>query len=72
MHVSIGLQKGTENGTLTIFDMLGNAVKIIAIGNIGQGNYTTTIDLSDMPEGILVLQFESEDINENIKIVHLK
>jgi hypothetical protein len=72
MNVTISFIKSSGNSTLKIYNIFGTEVKSIVLGNIEAKTYTTLIDLSKIPTGILLLQFQSDNVKENIKFVHVR
>jgi hypothetical protein len=72
INVVISLHTSSKNCILKLFNMHGEEIKSIYLGNIKAKSYTTNIDLSKAPTGLLLLQFRSDNIKENMKIVHVK
>jgi hypothetical protein len=72
INVVFDLVTSTNNCSLKIFNVFGSEIKSLKLGTFEAGSYEIYIDLSDIPEGLLLLQLQTENAKENLKIVHIK
>jgi hypothetical protein len=72
VNITVSLQKGYENCTLKVYDMLGTEVYSMNTGHLAEGAYVISLDLSGIPTGLLIVVFHTEDIMEYVKILHVK
>jgi hypothetical protein len=72
INLDITLENSSKNCILKIYNIFGSEVKSIKYGYIDAGTYSTTINLSDIPAGLLILDLQSEHSKQSIKIVHLE
>jgi hypothetical protein len=72
VNIAFSLQKGYNNCTLKLYDMMGAEVDAMDIGYLEEGTSTLSMDLSGAPAGLLIIVFQAEGIMENIKILHVE
>jgi hypothetical protein len=72
INLAVNLNKPSDNCSVHIFTIYGDEIKTIKLGSIDSGIFKTAIDLSDSPDGLLLVQFRTENSSENLKILHLR
>jgi hypothetical protein len=58
--------------TISIFDLLGRKVSILASGMHGQGTYSVVFDATNLPSGIYFCQMHTEEFSETRRLLFLK
>lgn len=71
VNLSIDIEWSSNNSILKIYNSIGCEVKTIKYGRVYKGTFFTAVDLSDIPDGLLIIEFQADNIQKNIKIIHL-
>ena len=59
----------TNGVSITIYDIVGKAVKIIPAENLQLGKNTLTIDLSDLSNGVYFCKINSSENVQTVKFI---
>jgi hypothetical protein len=71
VKVRINLMVG-NNITLTLYDILGNKLGVLADGFYNSGRFHTELDLSSYRQGVYYIRLESSDFNFSEKLLIIK
>jgi len=58
--------------TITLYDILGNKIKTLVSGEMNSGNYTLTVDGSNITSGVYFCTLKSDNFTDTKKITLLK
>jgi hypothetical protein len=72
INLAVNLSRKASNCSVHVYNIFGSEVKVVNLGSLEMGTFKTSVDLSDIPDGLLLIQFKTEYSSENIKIVHLR
>ncbi|MBN1951703.1 MAG: lamin tail domain-containing protein [Bacteroidales bacterium] len=72
VNLNFTLKKEYRNSTLKVYDLIGTQVYSKTIPSLASGRTTLPVDLSGMPDGLLILVFEAEGIREVRKLEHVR
>jgi hypothetical protein len=72
VNVNFSLSTAANNSMLNIYNIFGIIVKTIQLGSLPVGNQSISIDLSNVPEGMIIIRLQSGQVSDYVKMLHVE